>query len=200
MSPDSKRGPRADASRNIALLLAAARELITEAGNEVALDEVARRAGVGNATLYRHFPTRADLLVAVYADEVTSLCRRGAQLLDAPSPLDALFAWLDEFVVHVATKRPLAMAATDSSPGGRTPLFDTWHASITATAADLVRRAQPALRPDITATDVLALASGAALATDPSHARHLVALLRTGLAAAVPGTTKDTITDPARPR
>ncbi|HZC53874.1 MAG TPA: helix-turn-helix domain-containing protein [Mycobacterium sp.] len=183
MSPDSKRRTRADASRNVALLVAAAHELVAEAGNEVALDEVARRAGVGNATLYRHFPTRADLLVAVYADEVTALCQRGAELLDAPSPLDALFAWLDEFVVHVATKRPLALAATESPSGRRTQLFDEWHASITATAADLVRRARPVLRPDVTATDALTFASGAALATDMAGARRLVALMRTGVAA-----------------
>jgi AcrR family transcriptional regulator len=191
MSPDSKRGPRSDASRNAALLLAAARELVAEAGNEVALDEVARRAGVGNATLYRHFPTRADLLVAVYADEVATLCHRGAKLLDAPSPLDALFAWLDEFVVHVATKRPLALAATEGPSERRTPLFVEWHASITATAADLVRRAAPALRPDVTATDVLALVSGAALATDASHARRLVALMRSGLAASIASAAKN---------
>ncbi|XVQ86695.1 TetR/AcrR family transcriptional regulator [Microbispora siamensis] len=72
---------RADASRNAALLLAAARELIDSSGPDVALDEVARRAGVGNATLHRHFPTRAELLVAVYADEVAELCRQGADLL-----------------------------------------------------------------------------------------------------------------------
>jgi AcrR family transcriptional regulator len=185
MSPDNKparRGPRSDASRNAALLLAAARELVAEAGNEVALDEVARRAGVGNATLYRHFPTRGDLLVAVYADEVEALCRRGDELRAAPAPLDALFAWLDDFVVHVATKRPLALAATEGATGRRTRLFDEWHASITAAAAELVRRASGSLRPDLTATDLLALASGAALtATDAEHARRLVALLRTGL-------------------
>jgi AcrR family transcriptional regulator len=128
----------------------------------MAPEVVARRAGVGNATLYRHFPTRADLLVAVYADEVATLCRRGAELLDAQSPLDALLAWLDEVVVHVATKRPLALPATEGPNGRRTPLFDEWHASITATAANLVLRARPALLPDVTAIDVLALASGAA--------------------------------------
>ncbi|GAA3534530.1 TetR/AcrR family transcriptional regulator [Amycolatopsis ultiminotia] len=183
MSPNSKRAPRADASRNARLLLAAARELVAEVGNEVAFDEVARRAGVGNATLYRHFPTRADLLVAVYADEVATLCRHGADLLDAQSPLDALFSWLDEFVVHVATKRPLALAATEGPGERRTPLFDKWHASIIASAAELVRRAQLSLRPDVTTIDVVALASGAALATDSTHARRLVALMRTGLAA-----------------
>ena len=181
MSPDSKRGPRADASRNVARLLAAAREVLAESGNDVAFDVIARRAGVGNATLYRHFPTRADLLVAVYADEVATLCQHGTELLASVEPLDALFAWLDEFVVHVATKRPLALAATEGVNEHRTSLFHQWHASITTTAAGLMERAQPALRSDLTATDVLALASGAALATDIPHARRLVALLRTGI-------------------
>jgi AcrR family transcriptional regulator len=182
MSPDSKRGPRADASRNVARLLAAAREVLAESGNEVAFDVIARRAGVGNATLYRHFPTRADLLVAVYADEVAALCQHGTDLLQSVEPLDALFVWLDEFVVHVATKRPLALAATEGANDRRTSLFQQWHASITATAGRLMRRAQPALRSDLAATDVLALVSGAALATDVAHARRLVALLRTGIA------------------
>ena len=183
MTPDSKRGLRSDARRNKERLLAAARELVAEVGNEVALDEVARRAGVGNATLYRHFPSRAELLAALYADEVAALCAYGNKLLDATPPVEALFVWLEAFVEHVATKRPLALAATDVPDGRRTPLFDKWHASITATAANLVRRAQPALRQDVTPTDVLALASGAALTADGQNARHLLALLRTGLAA-----------------
>ncbi|MEV0106349.1 helix-turn-helix domain-containing protein [Nocardia sp. NPDC050799] len=184
MSPNSKPGLRADASRNTARLLAAARELITEAGPEVALDEIARRAGVGNATLYRHFPTRADLLVAVYRDEIADLCRCGTEPAGSEPPLDALFTWLDKFVVHVATKRPLALAAS-AGPGDRhTPLFAEWHTSITAAAGVLVERARTALRPDVTTTDVLTLATGLALATgaDGEHAHHLVALLRSGLA------------------
>jgi AcrR family transcriptional regulator len=183
MSPDSKRGPRADASRNVARLVATAREVLAEAGNDAALDVIARRAGVGNATLYRHFPTRADLLVAVYADEVTALCERGARLLESTAPTDALFAWLEAFVVHVATKRPLAMAATEGTDARRTALFNQWHAAITSTAEHLVRRARPGLRTDVTAIDLLTLASGATLTTDPDHACRLVAMLRTGIAA-----------------
>jgi AcrR family transcriptional regulator len=184
MSPESKRGPRADASRNAARLLAAAREVLAEAGNEAALDVIARRAGVGNATLYRHFPTRADLLAAVYAAEVAALCQVDTDLLESADPLDALFAWLDAFVVHVATKRPLALAATEGSGAHRSELFDRWHGSINAAATKLLRRAQPMLRPGVAVTDVLTLASGVALvATDTAHARRLVALLRTGLAA-----------------
>ncbi|WP_432869098.1 TetR/AcrR family transcriptional regulator [Microbispora rosea] len=179
-----RRTRRADASRNATLLLAAARELVAESGPEVALDEVARRAGVGNATLYRHFPTRTDLLVAVYADEVAELCHRGADPPTDLSPADALFSWLDAFVVHVATKRPLALAATEGSTGRRSALFDQWHSSIRATASDLLRRAQDAgaVRPGLTVTDLLALAGGAALTgTDVAHARRLTALLRCGL-------------------
>ncbi|WUP86947.1 TetR/AcrR family transcriptional regulator [Microbispora hainanensis] len=164
-------------------MLAAARELVAEPGPEVALDEVARRAGVGNAILYRHFPTRADLLVAVYADEVAELSRPCAA---GVSPADALFSWLDAFVVHVATKRPLALAATEGPTGRRSALFDQWHASIRATASDLLRRAQDAgaVRPGATVTDLLALAGGAALTgTDVAHARRLTALLRSGLEA-----------------
>ncbi|MEV8514009.1 helix-turn-helix domain-containing protein [Dactylosporangium sp. NPDC051484] len=176
---------RSDASRNAALLLAAARELIAEVGNDVALDEVARRAGVGNATLYRHFPTRGDLLVAVYADEVAALCERGERLRGDPDPIGALFAWLAEFVEHVATKRPLALAATEGPAGRRTRLFEEWHATVNATAAELVRRAAPALRSGVTAVDLLSLAAGAAItAGGTAHARHLVALLRDGVTAA----------------
>jgi AcrR family transcriptional regulator len=182
MPPDSKRGRRADASRNAARLLAAAREVLAEAGNDAAFDAIARRAGVGNATLYRHFPTRADLLVAVYADEVAALCEHGNRLLASTEPTDALFAWLDEFVVHVATKRPLALAATEGADGQRTRLFRQWHSSITSVAEHLVQRARPGLRSAVTVTDLLTLASGAALIADPPYARQLVALMRHGVA------------------
>ncbi|WP_433127172.1 TetR/AcrR family transcriptional regulator [Micromonospora sp. CA-240977] len=178
------RGRRADAARNVERLLAAARELVDKSGSEVVLDEVARKAGVGNATLYRHFPTRGDLLVAVYADEVAALCRQGADLLGDPRPADALFTWLDAFVVHVATKRALALAATEGPGAHRTRLFDKWHESMRSTATKLLRRAQDvnAVRPDLTVADLLAIASGAALSgTDVAHAQRLVGLLRSGV-------------------
>jgi AcrR family transcriptional regulator len=177
MSPDSK---RADASRNAERLVDAARALVAEAGNDVALDGVARRAGVGNATLYRHFPTRADLLAAVYADEVASLCGLAGSLSDSLPPVEALFAWLEEFVVHVATKRPLAEAAAAGPGSRRTPLFDEWHAAIIAAATPLIEAAP--LRAGATPADVLTLTTGIALATqDPSQARRLLTYLRTGL-------------------
>jgi AcrR family transcriptional regulator len=178
---------RADAVRNTQLLLAAARELFDERGPDVAMDDVARRAAVGNATLYRNFPTRGDLLAAAYADEVEALCRRGAALLAGSSPGGALFAWLDSFVVHVATKRALALAATASSDGRRTELFGSWHESMRLTAEGLLARAQEAgaVRPGLTVTDLLALASAAALAgATPEHARQLLEIMRHGFAEA----------------
>src|SRR5882724_4977889 len=102
MAPVSR---RADAQRNRQRLLAAAAQVFSEQGVTAPLDDIARRAGVGNATLYRHFANRRELALAVYADEVASLRDRGTALLDDPSPGDALFAWLLAFVEHVTTKR-----------------------------------------------------------------------------------------------
>ncbi|MEO3807609.1 helix-turn-helix domain-containing protein [Sphaerisporangium sp. B11E5] len=178
---------RADATRNAALLLAAARELFDEHGPEVPLDDIARHAGVANATLYRHFPTRGDLLVAVYAEEVTALTEHGTALLRAPSPADALFEWLDVFVTHVTTKRPLALAATEGTQ--RAELFTRWHESMRSAARALLRRAQDqgTVRPGITADDLLSLANAAAVtARDVPHARHLLRLLRHGCEEARP--------------
>jgi AcrR family transcriptional regulator len=177
--------PRADAARNAELLLAAAKELFAERGAEVALDEIARRAGVGNATLYRHFPTRSDLIVAVYSDEVDALCRHGTELLASPHAGEALFAWLDSFVVHIATKRALALAVTESPDERRTRLFEEWHRAITATADRHLSRAVQAgqVRTDLGVTDLLALTSGAAIASSgPEHAQRLLRILRDGFA------------------
>jgi AcrR family transcriptional regulator len=177
---------RADAARNADILLAAAKELFAERGPDVALDEIARRAGVGNATLYRHFPTRGDLMVAVYADEVDALCQRGTDLSHAVAAGEALHEWLDSFVVHIADKRALALAVTDHPDDRRTRLFDEWHRAITATADVLLRRAVKAgaVRPDLAVGDLLALVSAAAIAsTDAAHARRLLEILHSGFAA-----------------
>ena len=184
-SASGGRPRRADAARNAEVVLAAAKALFAERGPDVALDEIARRAGVGNATLYRHFPTRSDLIVAVYSDEVAALCLRGADLLHGSAAGEALFAWLDSFVVHIATKRPLALAVTDSPDERRSHLYDEWHRSITAAAERLMGRAVDAgeVRSDLTVTDLLALTSAAAIAsTDAAHARRLLAVLRDGFA------------------
>src|SRR5690242_387105 len=110
MSPDSQRPLRTDARRNRDALVAAAAEVFEENGPDAPLDVIARRAGLGNATLYRLFPSRADLIVAVFAEEVEALQARGEALLAADRPGDAFFEWLAAFVTLVASKRDLATA------------------------------------------------------------------------------------------
>jgi AcrR family transcriptional regulator len=176
-------GRRADAQRNYERLLAAAAEVFGERGAGAPLDEIARRAGIGNATMYRHFPTRSDLLIAVYADEVAALCARGAALLDASDAGAALFEWLEAFIGHVAGKRELAHAIPADSGTPRSELFRRWHGSMHETAGALVERAQHAgaVRLGVTAADLLALANGIALAAaDAGQARRLLALARQG--------------------
>src|SRR5947207_10729653 len=101
------RPKRADARRNYEQLVAAGREAFTEADRSASLEDVARRAGVGIGTLYRHFPTRADLVQAIYVDEVEALSRSADALADL-EPWDALTSWLRGFVGYVATKQALA--------------------------------------------------------------------------------------------
>jgi AcrR family transcriptional regulator len=181
MSPVRKTSqrPRADARRNYAALLAAATEVFGEQGVQAPLDEIARRAGVGNATMYRHFPTRPELILAVYADEVSTLCEQGTQRLTDDEPGDALFAWLTAFVAHVADKRFLAAALTDDrTREGR------WHHAMLTTAEALLHRAQQAgaIRDGIGVRDLLVLANGIALGThDASQAGRLLAMIRQGL-------------------
>lgn len=175
--------PRADAARNAGLLLAAAKELVEELGPEVALDQVARRAGVGNATLYRHYPTRADLLIAVYEDEVTALCDQGEALVSS-SDAESLFTWLERLAAHIAAKRTLAFTAAERQPERRTALFERWHASIRSVTERLLDRAKSegAVREDLDLGDLLALTGAAATAADgPVQAQRLIAVIRTGL-------------------
>jgi AcrR family transcriptional regulator len=171
---------RADARRNHDLLLAAAKQVFTEQGPGAPLDDVARAAGVGNATLYRHFPSRQDLIVAVYADEVDDLCARGEQLLGAEPAGDALFGWLATFIEHVAGKRDLAL----SLPGDRETLFHRWHSAMHETAAALVEQAKQAgdLRADVAEPDLITMANGIALSTSDAQRRaRLLVLVRTGV-------------------
>ena len=112
---------RADARRNYDALLIAADELFATNGPDVALDEIARRAGVGNATLYRHFPDRRDLLVAVCVSEVKALCTLGEQLDTQPDAGPAVTSWLRAYITHVSAKHGLAAAfATGRERGLRT--------------------------------------------------------------------------------
>ena len=146
------------------------------------MDDVARRAGVGNATMYRHFPTRRELLVAVYAGEVEALRESGESLRKDGEPGKALFAWLREFVSHVASKRELALAIPDER-GGRSELFGRWHEEMHSTVSELLARAQEAgvICADVGASDLLALVNGVALAgADDEQIERLLRIVRRG--------------------
>jgi AcrR family transcriptional regulator len=178
MSPESQptgrastRPRRVDAERNRAALLTAAKQLFDERGTDVSLDEVAKTAKVANATLYRHFATRADLIVAVYAEEVIDLDRFSNQLVDHTDPDQALTDWLRVFMHHVATKRDLALAIPDEPHGDREGLFASWHATMETAAARLLARAEHAraVRGELTAADLLAVVSGIALTGLPEN-------------------------------
>ena len=184
-----ERPRRADARRNYELLLSAAKEIFDEHGVDAPLDDVARRAGVGNATMYRHFPTRRELIIAVYSDEVAALCAEGEALLGAAEPGEALFGWLGEFIAHVASKRELALALADDRAGRRTALFGSWHEAMHSTAEALLARAQRSgsVRPGLAAADLLRLANGIALTgADPGQIARLLHVVRYGADAVPP--------------
>ncbi|MDA9426389.1 transcriptional regulator [Bradyrhizobium sp. CCBAU 53380] len=107
---DQTRKPRADAVRNRERVLEAAKSVFNAGGPEASLEAVARRAGVGIGTLYRHFPTREDLFEAVYRREVEQLSELAEQLKNAKDPVDALRRWLRSNVEFVATKKGMSAA------------------------------------------------------------------------------------------
>ena len=102
-----ERPKRADARRNYDKLVAAARDAFADHGTSASLEEIARRAGVGIGTLYRHFPSRQELLEAVYVEEVEEVCASVGELADLP-PWEALTGWLHNVVAYVGRKHALA--------------------------------------------------------------------------------------------
>jgi AcrR family transcriptional regulator len=179
----SKRPKRADALRNYEKLVAAGREAFTEADRSASLEDIARRAGVGIGTLYRHFPARADLVEAVYVDEVEGLAREAREAARL-EPWEALTAWLRRFVGYVATKQALAdelfaVAERDAAvfAGCRTALHEA--------GEPLLRRAQEAgiVRPDVTIDEVVRMVGGIAKipTEDAADIQRLLAVALDGL-------------------
>jgi AcrR family transcriptional regulator len=178
-----ERPKRADARRNCEKVLAAAREAFAEGGESTALEEIARRAGVGIGTLYRHFPRRRDLVEALYIDEVDEVCRSAAQL-EGGEPWHALSLWFDRFNGYIATKQALAHELLkDLDPDA--PLLRDCRAQLFAAGEPLLRRAQDAgvVRPDITIDQVIQMVVAIAKTPvgDPAQRQHLVRIALDGL-------------------
>ncbi|KAB1140318.1 TetR/AcrR family transcriptional regulator [Streptomyces luteolifulvus] len=178
---------RADARRNHERLLTEARSAFAEHGTEASLEDVARRAGVGIGTLYRHFPNRHALLSAVFEDAVSDLLARSRELLRAPEPCAALMTWLRETVTHAGEYRGLARALMSVSSDD-TSALGRCSGPIREAGGALLARAQEAgrIRPDVAITDLLQLTHAIALAAeetpkDPALADRLLRLTLRGL-------------------
>ena len=179
----TRRPKRADARRNYDKLIAAGRDAFTERDSSASLEDIARRAGVGIGTLYRHFPTRTDLIEAVYVEEVEALCRSADDLGDAP-PWDALVGWLHRFIGYVATKHALAeelFAVPTATPRSSRRCRGAFYGA----GEPLLRRAQEAgaVRPDVSIDDVVKMVGGIAKiqGTDPATVERILSVALDGL-------------------
>ena len=177
---------RADAQRNVQKLLDAARDAFAAEGPNAPLDDIARAAGVGAGTLYRHFPNRLALLEAVYRDNVERLCAEGDHLAATEPPADALVDWLRAFVGIVSQKRGLAAALSDEGRGRE--LFAECHAMINTTGTQLLDNAKAAgaVRGDVALNDLLKMVGAFAAAGEASPegsalSERLLALSMDGL-------------------
>jgi AcrR family transcriptional regulator len=181
--PEIGRSKRADALRNYEKLVAAARSAFAERGASTSLEEIARRAGVGIGTLYRHFPTRQALLEAVYIDEVDALCRSAADLAELP-PWEALIAWLRRFVAYLATKRALAEELLNYVDRDAV-VFQSCRKGLYAAGEPLLERAQQArvVRDDTTLVEVMQMVGGIAKipTADAEQIDHILEMALDGL-------------------
>ena len=148
---EKRRPRRADARRNFDTIVEAAAGAYAELGAGASMDEIARRAGVGVATLYRNFPTRTALMEAVYLSTVHELVTFG-EAISETDPWSALQAWLEKFVEFMKTKHPLVTVLTESSV-----VYVPTSDAIYGIAVPLVDRAREAgqLRADLNADDVM---------------------------------------------
>jgi AcrR family transcriptional regulator len=179
------RKPRADALRNRERILEVAKKAFTQSGANVSLDDVAKQAGIGPGTLYRHFPTREALLEAVYRTEVEKLAAAERKFAAELSPIDALRAWMLLCVDFIAAKHLIA-PALNTLLGDPSKLFETSGAQVKGAIQALVDRAIQSgdLRPDLVPLDLLrALVGVSNVAFGPDwaqSARRLVEILILG--------------------
>jgi AcrR family transcriptional regulator len=177
------RPQRADARRNYEKVLTAAREAFSEGGESTALEEIARRAGVGIGTLYRHFPNRQALLEALYVDEVEEVCRSAAELDDA-DPWEALSSWFERFIGYIATKQALVNELLNYLDRDAR-LFAVCRTSLFEAGEPLLRRAQEAgvVRSDVGIAEVIQMVMGIAKVPtgDPAQTQQILRIALDGL-------------------
>ena len=179
------RKPRADAQRNRERILEVAKEAFTRSGANTSLDDIAKQAGVGPGTLYRHFPTRDELLKAVYRTEVEKLAAAERKFAETLPPIEALRAWMLLFVDYIAAKQIIA-PALNTLVGGPSKVFEASYAQVWEAIRALVKRAMKSgdIRKDLDPIDLLrALLGVAKMATSPDweqSARRLVDILVLG--------------------
>jgi AcrR family transcriptional regulator len=183
--PPPTRKPRADAERNRQRILEVAKEAFTCDGAAASLDDIARRSGIGNATLYRHFPTRDDLIEAVYRNGVEKLAAAEQRFAATMPPLEALRAWMLLFIDHVSEKK-LIIPAMDTVAGGSLRLMEGTRSLIHTAFVTSVKRAISSgdLRSDTDPNDFVRALVGifhtTALPGWEASARRLVDILIAG--------------------
>jgi AcrR family transcriptional regulator len=174
---------RADARRNYERLVSVAGEVVAEQGAEASLEEIARRAGVGSATLHRHFGGRPVLLEAVFRSRIDAVCSEAEGLLDAPDPGSALVGWLRSMVAHATANRGLGASLMMSAEVG-----SACHARILGAGEALLVRAQQhgAADPEVAIGDLLKLVNAISLASERETelAGRLLSLIIRGVAPA----------------
>ncbi|MFD7491836.1 TetR/AcrR family transcriptional regulator [Streptomyces sp. NPDC059832] len=178
---------RADARRNYDRLLNEARTAFAEHGTDASLEDIARRAGVGIGTLYRHFPNRHALMNAVFQEALTSLITRSRELAGAAQPCRGLVEWLGAIITHAGEYRGLAQALMSTSRD-ETSALSQCNVPLREAGAVLLARAQAsgAVRPDVSIDDLMQLTNAIALAAeqspdDPELAGRLLMLTLQGL-------------------
>jgi AcrR family transcriptional regulator len=184
-SQPAQRKPRADAQRNRERILEVAKQAFTRSGANASLDDIASEAGVGPGTLYRHFPTREELLQAVYRSEMEKLAAAEQKFAQTMPPVEALRAWLLLFVDAIETKQLIA-PALNTLIGDPKKVFAASYALMNEAIHALVKRAMKSgdIRKDIEPMDLLRALVGVAYV--PSHpdwqqsAKRLVDILVTG--------------------
>lgn len=179
------RKPRADARRNRERILEVAKQVFTRRGAEASMDEIAKRARIGPGTLYRHFPTRDDLLATVYISEVEKLAEAQKKFSAELPPVEALRAWMLVFIDYIAAKKIIA-PALNAMAGGPSRVFQQTNRLMEEAANALASRAVASgdLRQDVDPMDMLRAIYGVSSAgsTDdwPAKARRFVDILIQG--------------------